>query len=99
MSEVKELSTTAHQMSQWMYNVNTDYITDLNDAVTPGLWLLDGNSTPKNAPTVGNYVCGIVEVFARYGNIIQRITSFASAAPYMAIRMRWNGKWTEWKVI
>ena len=99
MSEVKELRTVAHDISEMMYNISTSYIKDLNEATTPGLWLLDGEHSPQNAPQTGNFVCGILEVFGRYGNVMQRITTLAVATPNTAIRTCWNGNWTGWKIL
>ena len=80
-----------------MMSPETNYITDLNEATTPGVWLLDGSNTPKNSPP-GNWVCGIVEVYARYNTcVFQRIISGINGR--MATRVRFNSTWSDWHVL
>lgn len=79
-------------------NGETGIITDLNEVTTAGIYLLDGNVTPLNAPPGLNCVVGIVEVLTRYGSsvIFQRVTAVFSGKT--ATRAWFRDTWSDWNV-
>ena len=84
-----------HAVSAALMTPGGSVITDLNEATTPGVFLLDGAKSPLNAPP-GAWYTGILEVFNRYGAMIfQRITARNGE---MAVRTLIGGEWQAWKV-
>ena len=81
------------------YSIDGDYILDLNEATSPGLWLLDSSRSPLNGPAGIDLAVGILEVFTRYTFVIvQRVTSRFGD---MAIRSYWSSSnsWSSWNVM
>ena len=71
----------------------------IEDCIQPGIYLLDANTTTSETPPSPSvsWHYGIMEVFARNVDIIQRITDIEGEM--MFIRTRRNGKWKPWKRI
>lgn len=80
-----------------LYSIKGDSINDLNEATAPGVYLLNGNTTPANAPQGYSVICGIMEVFTRYTTaIFQRVSGIHGE---LATRCCFKGVWSDWKTL
>ncbi len=74
-------------------------ISDLNEAVEPGIFMLAGTETIVNGPSGIKLNAGMVEVFFRGGStgtLYQRVTSRFGE---LATRARTYGTWSEWRIL
>ena len=90
---------TVQQLTQYQMQVTGQYVFDFNEATTAGVYSLDGSSTPLNGPEGIGMWAGMLEVFYRGGTtglVYQRATS---SQGIMAVRTRYYGEWTPWRVL
>ena len=80
---------------QKAYVISTEQIMDLNEATSPGIWLLNGETNPLNCPPGKNFVVGMLEVFHRYNSniLFQRMIGYQGD---MATRCLFKGSWSAW---
>lgn len=81
-----------------LMNIQTSYVTDLNEATSPGLYLLDGQHNAQNGPEGMDLYVGILEVFGRYGTgtLFQRISNRKGQ---LATRAHYNAQWSPWHIL
>ena len=82
-----------------LMRVESDYVSDFNEATEPGLYALHGSSVPKNGPEGISFIVGMLEVFFRDGSTGLLFQRAISSDGVMAVRTRYYGKWNPWHVL
>lgn len=71
--------------------------TVLEEAVTPGIYLLEGDTTTSETNPPAGWNVSLLEVMKRNADIIQRITRIDG--DYMLIRVKRSGAWKPFRKI
>ena len=96
VTQEEVILVSAASVNMFTHDIDSSsVVSDLNEAVTPGIWLMDGNSCKNCPPGMLPYM-GLVEVFKRYLRVFQRVIGYDGK---MAVRIgdSTNGEWS-WDV-
>lgn len=78
--------------------INTQYVSDFNEATRPGIYALHGSQNPANGPEGVSMIVGMLEVFYRGGSTGLLYQRAISREGIMCVRTRTYGTWNPWHI-
>ena len=97
MSKTKDLTNALLKEKMTDAMVDRGYIVNIDNCKSPGIYLLNSTTISATPGPYSNWNYGILEVFVRGTDVIQRITHRYGYA--MAVRTWTDGSWRPWYIL
>ena len=86
-------------VAPYVMAVSGSYVTDLDEATDPGLYMLAGSGQIVNGPAGVDLLVGMLEVYYRGGSTGTLYQRIITRYGIMATRARTNGSWSAWRIL